>query len=204
MDGERHWPEDDYGILNLLGPSTLRIDLPPRERFRLELGLAGAAFPDFRITWMPGPDWLYLRAGYWQYLSGINLSSAEEDDDNPLIVSYDLIEPCIGLGLLALKPDAPLRILIGVDAALRLMPASAADGIIDAVAPVRIGFYCGLEWNLYKATRLFFETGADYYPACNAVLLDASNGDDFTLPHIYGDNWYIELLSFRFGLRWIL
>jgi len=191
------------GVLNFLGPSSLELDLPGRDRFRLEGGMEKAAFPDFRFTWLPGPDWLFVRAGFWQYLGGINLSEVSEGETPPVFISYDLFVPSLGAGLLLGRPDGALRAELGTDIGLRMMPAGEA-GIIDWIAPFRVAVYCGIEWTLYRKSLLFFEIGADWYPFSDGVLMAASRGDDFNWPCFYGDYYYIELPSFRFGLRWSL
>lgn len=162
-----------------------------------------AAFPDFRFTWLPGPDWLFVRAGFWQYFGGINLSEVSEGETPPVFVSYDLIIPLLGGGVLLGRPEGALRAEAGADFGLRMMPAGKA-GIVDPIAPLRISPYCGIEWSLHGSILLFFEIGADWYPFCNEVLMEASGGDDFKLEHFAGNGNFVELPSFRFGMRWSL
>ena len=191
------------GVLNFLGPSSLALDLPERDRFRLEAGFEKAAFPDFRFTWLPGPDWLFVRAGFWQYIVGLNLSEVSENEAPPVIVSYDLLIPSLGAGILIGRPDGSLRGEVGADFGLRMMPANAA-AIVDPVAPMKVNLFCGIEWSLYGKSLLFFELGADWYPFCDVMLMETSLGDDFRWPHFSGGEWYMEMPSFRFGLRWSL
>jgi len=193
------------GVLNFLGPSALRLDLPGRDRFRLEAGFEKAAFPDFRFTWLPGPDWLFVRAGFSQYIGGLNLSEVSEDETPPVFVSYDLVVPTLGAGVLLGRPEGSLRAELGAEVGPRLMPANAAT-IVDPVAPIRVSLYCGLEWTLYRKSLLFFELGADWYPFSDGMLMKASygDGDGFRWPRLSGGDWYMEFLSFRFGLRWSL
>lgn len=191
------------GVLNFLGTSSLSLDLPERDRFRLEAGIEKAAFPDFRFTWLPGPDWLFARAGFWQYLGGLNLSEVSEGEAPPIFVSYDLLIPSIGAGVLLGRPDGALRAEFGIDFGLRLTPAGA-QGFVDPIAPLRIAVYSGIEWSLYGRTLLFFELGADWYPFSDSVLMEASGGNNFDWPHFAGESYYIELPSFRFGMRWSL
>lgn len=191
------------GVLNFLGPTTLNLDLPGRDRFRLEAGLEKAAFPDFRFTWLPGPDWLFLRAGFWQYFGGLNLSEVTEDYDPPILVSYDLVIPLMGGGLLIGRPEGAVRAEFGVDFGPRLIPSGKA-GIIDPIAPLRISPYCGVEWSLHAKALLFFELGADWYPFCDDVLMAASLGDNFKWGYFSGNGNFVELPSFRFGMRWSL
>ena len=192
------------GVLNFLGPSSLELDLPDRDRFRLELGFEKAAFPDFRFTWLPGPDWLFVRAGFWQYLGDINLSeSSEEDESPPVFVTYDLIVPLLGGGVLIGRSEGAVRAELGADFGLRMMPAGKT-GIVDPIAPFRISPYCGLEWALHSNALLFFEIGVDWYPFCDDVLMEASLGDSFKWGYFSGNGNFVELPSFRFGMRWSL
>lgn len=192
------------GVLNFLGPSSLRLDLPDRARFRLEMGMEKAAFPDFRFTWLPGPDWLFVRAGFWQYLGGINLSEvSEEDESPPVLATYDLVIPLLGAGVLLGRPEGALRAEAGADLGLRMMPAGKA-GIVDQIAPFRISPYCGIEWTLHADLLLFFEFGIDWYPFCDEVLMAASRGDDFNWEYFAGNGNFVELPSLRFGVRWSL
>ena len=191
------------GVLNFLGPTSLKLDLPGRDRFRLEAGMEKAAFPDFRFSWLPGPDWLFVRAGFWQYLGGLNLSEVSEGETPPVLVSYDLLVPSLGAGLLLGKPEGVLRAEAGAEVGLRMMPAGKA-GIVDRIAPLRVAVFCGVEWTLYRKSLLFLEIGADWYPFSDGVLMAASRGDDFRWPCFFGDDYYVEMPSFRFGMRWSL
>jgi hypothetical protein len=191
------------GLLNFLGPSSLRLELPGRDRIRLEAGLENASFPDHRFTWLPGPDWLFFRTGFSQYLAGLNLSEVSEGKTPPVFVSRDLIELLLGAGLLIGRPEGGLRMDLGADICLRIPTASKADSL-DPIAPLRIFPYCGAEWVLHGSFLLFFEIGVDWYPSCDGLLMSAARKGDSGWPHFLGDTYYVELPSFRFGLRWSL
>jgi hypothetical protein len=190
------------GVLSLAGPTTLEILLEARKRLSLDVGLNHGAFADFRLALFSKSDSLYARVALNPYFLGLSLRSADEYDPAPLLVSYNLLEPGLGGGILLGNELSKSRLSFGFDAFLRVR-SMGNDGPLDSIAPFRLAFYTGIEWSLIRGTELFFELGLDYYPGCIGYLMTAmGDSGGFQWASHAGTDYYVEFPSFRFGLRW--
>ena len=191
------------GIVSLFAEgASLELALDKVKAWTLELGLRNAAFPDFWASYRLLGDRLFVKAGFEQYLFGLSLAQERVDYEPPYIQSIRMIEPGLGAGWLFGKPGGETRPYAALTLAARLAFPKDAGFFLDPVAPLQLQPSAGIEWKPLEGWGFFLELGASLFLFGDGILMAGSVGEDRggTI-YAYGETWFLEFPSFRFGAR---
>jgi hypothetical protein len=188
------------------GTAGLDIDMRRQYRWNVDVGLFNGSFLDFWASYRLLDDRAFVRAGLRQYFVGLSLREAEPGDDPPLIVSFSLIQPGIGGGILFGKPGHPLRAYVGALATARLVMPESVCMFIDPVAPLCLEPFGGIEWRPLRRCGFFTELYAGFYPFADAPLFSSTVGESQgpAPGYVYGDGWILCFPNMRVGARFYL
>lgn len=195
--------ESAEGIVSLFEESaSFDLDLKRVRAWTLEVGLKNAAFPDFWASYRLLGDRLFVKAGFEQYLFGLALARERVDYDPPYFLSIRMIEPGLGVGWLFGKAGGETRPYAALTLAARLAFPKDAGFFLDPVAPLQVQPAAGIEWKPHESWGFFLELGSSLYLFGDGILMAGSVGEDRggTL-YAYGETWFLEFPSFRFGAR---
>ena len=193
----------EEGIVSLFTEgASLELALDMVKAWTLEIGLRNAAFPDFWASYRLLGDRLFVKAGFEQYLFGLALARERVDYEPHYIQSIRMIEPGLGAGWLFGKPGGETRPYATLTLAARLAFPKDAGFFLDPVAPLQAQPATGIEWKPLDGWGFFFELGASLYFLGDGILMAGSVGEDRGgLLYAYGETWFLEFPSFRFGAR---
>lgn len=174
----------------------LALEQKPVARFAIDASLL-IAWPGVAFSWSPLPDRLFLRAGVTTYLVGLVLQSDAMFSSDPL-TNLDILA-----GVYVGAIDRPLRVYAGLGGFLRFVHASDWPLSLEPLAPAGLQAVLGLETSIGGVARVFVEHEPMLYATAYPELFRASVGSS-------GAGWVffpqaaLQLLSFRFGVRWPL
>lgn len=183
---------------------TLTIPRRSLHSWSIELGSMMAQFPDVWASWRFANDWLFVRAGFSQYLLGLYLVDERYGKDTPsALLSLPMVQPGLGLGAYMLPSDSLIRPYASASAFIRLSAPGSERWSIDPIAPMCLLGVLGAEWRFSFRVAAFFELGGTYYPFANGPLLVASKEVDVsdTWKPDYGEGWFLDMPTMRLGIR---
>ncbi len=181
--------------------ALLEIGETPLRPWVLEIGMVMAQFPDFWASYYLLQDHVFVRLGFEQYGFGFYMP---EPDSNSIydqaIISLPLIMPGVSAGFQFGKPGSFFRPYAAATAMLRfntdlLMP--------DPIGPLAMYGCAGWDWRVNARYGIFAELGATLYPWSIGYLMAASKGysEGGAFNFIYTGDWFLEVPTFRLGMR---
>jgi hypothetical protein len=196
------------GTAAILGQESASLDLAMTRQYpwTVEVGLCNGAFLDYWVSRRFRGDGFFLCAGLRQYMLGISLRDAGPGDALPYFVSFPLIQPGLGGGILFGKPGHPLRAYAGALATARLVMPEGVCMFIDPVAPLCLEPFGGIEWRPLRRCGFFAELYAGFYPFADGPLFSSTVGESQgpSPGYVYGDGWVLGFPFTRFGARFYL
>jgi hypothetical protein len=198
----------------LVEESGTLIEIPHRppkvsSPWSIEVSALGFSFPEISARRELG-NRLFARATMSQYFFGLSLQDSSGDTGiSPIVASYGLLQPGLGIGYRFSRVDAPFRLYSSLDFFLRLAFIEEEGVMIEPVAPWGCCLAVGSDWGRRPTLRLFLEMGLVLYPWADRVLMLASrSGKGMGRATMGGGGlfasqpgWFAEFPQPRIGLR---
>jgi len=171
----------------------------PAPQWALEASLQDIGYPRIDLTWFPGAGAVYVRLGLMTYALGLAFNSSE------IISSAPLTNIEAQAGVFVGRADGLFRLSLGVGCLFRVATVPGAYFGLDPLSPWGLRGIIGMEVSPWPHSRFFVELTPTVYmtPAPDVFGQLLGSG---TLPAgwIAGSGSFWEILSLRFGYRWML
>ena len=194
-----YYPEGVY-VVPGDGITEVRFDQHRGPRGFFGLYAWNGQFPGVEggIYTLPGE--VFIKGGFTSYIVGLYLPGGS-DVDASLLTSLNLVQLHLSVGTYISDMDARVRWYGGMGIQGRLIVSSDYFGF-DPIVPLCIQPVLGAELSHLGSARLFIEYAPSLYIWDSAQKLAGTYPEDYSMPYITGDNFFVEPLAFRVGLRW--
>jgi hypothetical protein len=190
-------------------PSTLRIFLSadrevqlrqdPAFQWALEASLQDVGYPRIDVTWFPGAAGAYVRLGLMTYALGLAFNGIEVFSSAPLTNVEAQAGVFVG------RADSLFRFSFGIGAFLRVATVPGEYFGLDPLSPWGMRAIVGMEVSPWPRSRFFIEmTPTMFITPMPEVFQQLLGSGNIPPGWIAGSGSFWELLSLRFGCRWML
>jgi len=169
-----------------------------------------AQFPDVWFGAANVYNRFFFRIGIEQYLFGFYFPTEDSPESySSSIVSLPMVMPGLTAGMYFGNTAQFIRPYLSASAFIRY---NTDLDVVDPVGPLAARLAAGFDWRMKPAIAFFGELGVTFYPGANGPLLVASRGtaeggssdSSGATFFIYGEDYFMELPTFRLGARFSL